>query len=103
MNDHDLNLRARLAAFMDEDGSVREPLDGFAPLHDSDHCLRLLVATGISFQRCGDEMVAESMSQQHREPVQAGDVPAAARRAAAALAANWVDAEDLARYRQRMG
>ncbi|CAN7783282.1 hypothetical protein LJR296_008176 [Cupriavidus necator] len=100
MDDLDLNLSAGLAAFLDDDGLLTEAIDGFAPLHDSDDCLRLLVATEISLNRHGYEIVADGGFSQHGEPVRDGDVLAAARRAAVSLAASWIHDDDLTRYRQ---
>ncbi len=97
MTNEELNQRAGLSAFMDDDGQLTEAIDGFAPLTDSDDCLRLLVATGISFRRFDEEVIAESMSFQHSEPVLNGDVLAAARRSATALAASLIPNDDVAR------
>ncbi len=102
MQDDDLTLRAGLASFMDDDGTVSEPLDGFDPLGSNDDCLRLLVATGISFRRDGDEILADDMTTMYAEPIHAGNVLAAARRAAATLAASWIHDDDLALYQSRL-
>lgn len=92
MTDKELNLRAGLVAFSDEQGVVAVNLDNFDPLHSSDDLVRLLIATGIAFHRPSDvAVVAWTGVQTVEVKIQDGDEIAAAARAACELAASWVN------------
>ena len=101
MNDRELNLRAGLGAFADENGSTPLDLHKFDVLNRNEDLVRLLVATGISFTRPVDGCIGAEAGVQDpliTERISDGDLLAAARRVAARVAASWVTDEDVARY-----
>ncbi|WP_237179827.1 hypothetical protein [Paraburkholderia sacchari] len=98
MDKTELNRRAIVAAFGDEAGRLP---DGVKPeimdvIGNSDDCLRLLIATGISFAPGDGEVAAEGgmMQEPLVEKVVGGDTLAAARLAAAKVAASWLEFAD---------
>ncbi|MFM0515037.1 hypothetical protein [Paraburkholderia sp. RL17-373-BIF-A] len=106
MNDKELNFRAGLGAFGNENQHIpREvDLDTFDAVGHNEDCLRLLIATGISFTRPADGYVgAEAGMQQPPivEPIVDGDLLSAARRVAAKVAASWVTDSDVALHRAK--
>lgn len=99
LNDQELNLRAGIGAFADENGTVPPGIKDLDFINRDTDCMRLLIATGISFTRPHDgEIGAEGGMQEAPvfEKVHNGDVVAAARRAAARVAAAWVSDADVA-------
>jgi hypothetical protein len=93
------NLRAGIGAFGDERGNVPQDVESMDFVNRDADCLRLLIATGISFTRPHDgEVGAEGPMQDSPlyERIQNDDVLAAARRAAARVAASWIADSDIA-------
>ncbi|AET95264.1 hypothetical protein BYI23_E001030 (plasmid) [Burkholderia sp. YI23] len=96
MDKKELNRRAVLAAFADEAGRLPQ---GVGPetvdvVGNSDDCLRLLIATGISFSRPTDDQIVADGGMGNEplvEKIVNGDVSAAARTAAAKVASSWLD------------
>ncbi|TES62188.1 hypothetical protein E2P84_42460 [Burkholderia cepacia] len=92
----ELNRQAVLGAFSDEAGRLPDGIDPetIDVVGKAEDCLRLLIATGISFSRPTDDEVAADGGT-GREPVvekvRGDDVLAAARIAAARVAASFVE------------
>ncbi|CAN7737342.1 hypothetical protein LJR267_009142 [Paraburkholderia hospita] len=97
MTDDELNRRAGLAAFSDEEGRVLAvDVEKFDPLHSGDDLLRLLIATGISFHRPpSGGMVAWTGDHSVDVKIHDGNELAAAARAACELAASWISDDDV--------
>lgn len=101
MDDKELNLRAGLGAFADENGNTPLDLHRFDAVNRDEDLLRLLIATGISFTRPADGCIGAEAGMQEPpiiERITDGDLLAAARRVAARVAASWVTDEEFARY-----
>src|SRR4051812_8913084 len=86
MNDKELNLRAGLAAFADENGNAPADLHKFDVVNRNEDLVRLLIATGISFTRPANNCIGAEAGMQEppiTEQISDGDLFAAARRVAA--------------------
>ncbi|APA90279.1 hypothetical protein BJG93_34775 (plasmid) [Paraburkholderia sprentiae WSM5005] len=101
MADKELNLRACIGAFADEDGKAAVDIHALDVLNRNEDLLHLLIATGISFTRPADDLIGAEAGMQEPpivERIAQGDVLATARRVAARVAASWVTDEDVARF-----
>ena len=104
MDNKDLNLRAGLGAFADENGNTSVDLEKFDVVNRNEDLILLLIATGISFTRPADELIGAEAGMQEapiEERIVGDDLLAAARRVAARGAASWVTDKDVQRYKAR--